>query len=156
MRSIQIHPPLSFPHKPTTGHQPLSKTRRGRNIMHTPSGPPVAAPGSLVARQAELRQAAIVAVRERLAARQRAKQVASQAKRAAGEADMTKLTVELIKEELRLRRDRGETVSRLPTNREQALEMLAEARRTVPETSQSRRRGETGPLPHASRRQKNK
>ena len=45
MRSIQIHPPLSFPHKLTTGHQPLSKTRRGRNIMHTPSGPPVAAPG---------------------------------------------------------------------------------------------------------------
>ena len=46
MRSIQIHPPPNVPHKLITGHQPLSKMRRGRNIMHTPSGPPVAAPGA--------------------------------------------------------------------------------------------------------------
>eukprot|EP00966_Prymnesium_polylepis_P176217 4079007-Prymnesium_polylepis.1 len=35
------HPPLSAPHKPPTMHQPASKTRRRRNIMHTP---PRAAP----------------------------------------------------------------------------------------------------------------
>ena len=63
---------------------------------------------ALTAKEPELRAAALEAVRERLAAKAQAKAVADQAKRAAGEKDATVLTVDLLKEELRLRRARGE------------------------------------------------
>ena len=58
--------------------------------------------------------------------------MADQVKRTAGQTDISKLTVDLIKEELRLRRARGEDIPRLPTSRGEALEMIADARRTVP------------------------
>ena len=44
VRSVQWHPCPSVPHALITVHQPPSKTRRGRNITHTSSDPPVAAP----------------------------------------------------------------------------------------------------------------
>ena len=46
MRSVQIHPPLSAPRNPITGHQRAPKTRRDRKIMHTPPRAVVAAPWS--------------------------------------------------------------------------------------------------------------
>ena len=58
--------------------------------------------------------------------------MADQVKRTAGQTDISKLTVDLIKEELRLRRARGEDIPRLPTSRGEALEMIADARRAVP------------------------
>jgi hypothetical protein len=51
--------------------------------------------------------------------------------------DISKLTVDLIKEELRLRA-RGEDIPRLPTSRGEALEMIATARRTVHRAGHSR------------------
>ena len=80
----------------------------------------------------EWRQLAIEAVRERVAAKAQAKAVADQVKRAAGEKDATVLTVDLLKEELRLRRARGEDIERMPKNRAEALEMIAAARRAAP------------------------
>ena len=58
--------------------------------------------------------------------------MADQVKRTAGQTDISKLTVDLIKEELRLRRACGEDIPRLPTSRGEALEMIADARRAVP------------------------
>ena len=72
-------------------------------------------------------------MRERLAAKAQAKGVADQAKRAAGEKDATVLTVDLLKEELRLRRARGEIIERMPKNRPEALEMIAAARSVAPD-----------------------
>ena len=88
---------------------------------------------ALQLRQPELREAAIAAASERAAAKARAKAVADQVKRVAGHTDVSKLTVDLIKEELRLRRARGEDIPKLPTSRGQALDMLAAARRTAPD-----------------------
>ena len=47
MRSIQIHPVLSGPHKEITTDQRAAKTQGGRTIMRTPPRPAVAAPGEL-------------------------------------------------------------------------------------------------------------
>jgi hypothetical protein len=87
---------------------------------------------ALQQRQPELREAAIAAANERAAAKAHARAVADQVKRTAGQTDISKLTVYLIKEELRLRRARGEDIPRLPTSRGEALEMIANARRAVP------------------------
>jgi hypothetical protein len=88
---------------------------------------------ALTAKEPELRAAALEAVRERLAAKAQAKAVADQAKRAAGEKDATVLTVDLLKEELRLRRARGEIIERMPKNKAETLEMIAAARSVAPD-----------------------
>ena len=63
---------------------------------------------ALAAREPQLREAACAAARDRAVAKQHAKEVADQVKRVAGQTDMSKLTIDLIKQELRARRERGE------------------------------------------------
>ena len=87
---------------------------------------------ALAAREPELRAAAGVAARDRAAAKQRTKGVADEVRRVAGQTDMSKLTVDLIKEELRARRARGEAIPRLGDGRAEALEILAAARHANP------------------------
>lgn len=86
----------------------------------------------LADREPELRATAIAAMRERAVAKEKVKAAADEAKRLAGRKDMSVLTVELIKEELRLRRARGETIDRLGANKAEALEILAAARSAAP------------------------
>jgi hypothetical protein len=106
--------------------------RRGILELSTPQHA-----AALQQRQPELREAAIAAANERAAAKARARAVADEVKRVAGQTDISKLTVDLIKEELRLRA-RGEDIPRLPTSRGEALEMIATARRTVHRAGHSR------------------
>lgn len=87
---------------------------------------------ALAAREPQLREAACAAARDRAVAKQHAKEVADQVKRVAGQTDMSKLTIDLIKQELRARRERGETIPRMGENRAEALEILAAARRAAP------------------------
>ena len=58
-------------------------------------------------------------------------------RRVAGQTDINKLTVGLIKEELRARRARGEPIPRLGDGRAEALEILAAARRAAPNIPQA-------------------
>ena len=44
MRYLQWHPPLTPPNSVINVNQYAQKTYRHRNIMHTPSDPPAAAP----------------------------------------------------------------------------------------------------------------
>ena len=91
---------------------------------------------ALTAREPELREAAAAAARDRAAAKQRSKGVADAVRRVAGRTDMSKLTTDLIKEELRARRERGEAIPRLGKDKADALEILAAARRAVPNIPQ--------------------
>ena len=104
----------------------------------------------LDARSDELRAAAVCAIEER--ARAAAVRTAARADktREQGRSDASKLTVELIVEELRLRTERGEDIERVPKrSKRDWVASLEAARRRVPDIpSSSRDAGAGGAPPH--------
>lgn len=106
-------------------------TVEGRRQLQLASEQHAALTGQLV----ELRDAAMHTLHERAAAKVQNKLAADALKRAAGRADITKLTVPLIIEELKLRRSRGEAIAHLPSGsrRDAVLQLLVTARAAAPD-----------------------
>ena len=99
---------------------------------------------ALAAREPDLRVAAVAAARDRAEAKRSSRAAADQVRRVAGRSDLTELTADLIKEELRARRARGETIPRLGGSKAESLEILAAARRAAPSIPEG-----TNPIPDA-------
>lgn len=88
----------------------------------------------LDARRDELRAAAERAIAERAAADAERAAARAEKARKQGRTDPSKLTVELIMEELRMRQERGEDISTVPAKRKNDLvTALAAARQSAPD-----------------------
>ena len=122
-------------------------TVEGRARLQLASEQHSALTGQLV----ELRDAAMHTLHERAAAKVQNKLAADALKRAAGRTDITKLTVPLIIEELKLRRTRGEAIASLPSGsrRDAALQLLVTARAAAPDIPDIPTPA-TGPAPTAT------
>ena len=78
--------------------------------------------------------AAVKVIREQVAARAARKDALAAEKRTAGTTDPSKLTAELLREELKLRRERGETIDvPLRSNKPVLLAALVRARAAAPD-----------------------
>jgi len=84
--------------------------------------------------QVGLTATAVTVIREQVAARAARKDALAAEKRTAGTTDPSKLTAELLREELKLRRERGETIDvPLRSNKPVLLAALVRARAAAPD-----------------------
>ena len=84
--------------------------------------------------QVGLTATAVKVIREQVAARAARKDALAAEKRTAGTTDPSKLTAELLREELKLRRERGETIDvPLRSNKPVLLAALVRARAAAPD-----------------------